>query len=199
MKTSYFLLLTVIVLVTAYSIFFEGCLRSDKINNKQADNSEFATIEVKIDTFYKTDTIFTSGQLTNSELSYVDSFFLPAASIDTAEILRKFYTSYTYSDSLIDSNIKINARLTVNRNRIDSFKLNYVFPMIKKETFINNDVVKTKYRSGFYIGAGFRSASTGKDAISPELLFISKKKSAVSIGYDLINKEYSARYYLKLF
>ena len=185
MKTSYFLLLTVIVLVTAYSIFFEGCLRSDKINNKQADN--------------KTDTIFTSGQLTNSELSYVDSFFLPAASIDTAEILRKFYTSYTYSDSLIDSNIKINARLTVNRNRIDSFKLNYVFPMIKKETFINNDVVKTKYRSGFYIGAGFRSASDGQDGISPELLFISKKKSAATIGYDLINKEYSARYYLKLF
>ena len=176
MKTSYFLLLTVIVLVTAYSIFFEGCLRSDKINNKQADNSEFATIEVKIDTFYKTDTIFTSGQLTNSELSYVDSFFLPAASIDTEEILRKFYTSYTYSDSLIDSNILINARLTVNRNRIDSFKLNYVFPMIKKETFINNDVVKTKYRSGFYIGAGFRSASNGQDGISPELLFISKKK-----------------------
>jgi hypothetical protein len=80
---------------------------------------------------------------------FTDSILIPA-NIDTALILRDYYTTFKYERSWEDSLIKINFDDFISRNRItNSTPLKY--ELLKPQTIITNNI--TNYTNYISIGA----------------------------------------------
>ena len=127
----------------------------------------------------------------------IDSVFIPVpATVDTAAIIRKFYTEFLYTDSTRDSNILIVNRYIIAENKVisDSTRYKLLKPQIEK-TITNTFVAPNKmYLSvGLQIGAGKTNF-----LFSPELLLTDKKRRCYGVGYDLVNKMYLGKIYIPL-
>jgi hypothetical protein len=132
-------------------------------------------IETRYDTIVDTITEYVPKWKTRTVR---DTQYFPS-DIDTNEILKDYFASYYYEDSIIrGDSVKIYIKDTITENKIKSRQINYslLHPVttIYKETLIN--------KNEFYVGIGMVGNQSGLYYIGPELLLRTKNKQAYGLG-----------------
>jgi len=108
-----------------------------------------------------------------------DSLIYVNETIDTAAILKDYYTAYAYDDVvMIDTLGYILIEDTIYKNRI---QYRAVSTYLKTPYIIRTNEVLT-YRSQFYVGLGMTGNLNSLDAITGNLLFVTKRQKAFSFG-----------------
>lgn len=136
--------------------------------------------------------------LASPEIKPGDSVLvLVPAIVDTMEILKKYFTRYSYTDTLQDSSVIIVAAFNVEKNKVDSFKLNYKLQQPSKEITITNKV-EAPAKAFFLIGATAGLNRNLLASFGPEALYITRRKRAYGLGYDILNKSINVSVYYPL-
>ncbi len=132
-------------------------------------------------------TIYIKGKAIHDSIPYV----VPTI-IDTASILKLFYTQYHYRDSICDTNlIGINTfDITENKLKAHSFTYKLLQPL--KQTTITNYIEK-KQKPVLLFGASANLQQKQIIGLSPECLYLSKKQMGFGLGYDVLNNSYSLK------
>lgn len=130
-----------------------------------------------------------------------DSVLIPIpVSVDTAQIIRDFYTRYTFNDSIKDTIIEIQSSIEVALNMVTKSNIKYKLLQPTKSTTVTIETVKeTKPKAALLLGAdiGFNKTRLISQ-VSPGIIFMTKKKYTYGLGYDMLNKTYQAKIYLPL-
>lgn len=153
--------------------------------------------EVIIDTIH--DTVVVHSVQYVPSISYIDtgSVKWQYNSIDTALILSDYFSKYYYQDTLLnDTNALFIISDTITQNRIvyRNPKLTIYPKFIKQTTYIKHVVPPTmKLLAGIGIGR-----SSKHFALSPSLMLITKKQTAYSLSYELLNRDIYFTMYWKL-
>jgi len=100
--------------------------------------------------------------------------------VDTAAILRNFFAIYTYSQSIVDTNIHAELFDTISQNKILGRKLTYRLIKPVKTIESTTITIQPNYR-GFYLG-GFIDGNKTSFGIGPKISF--NTKNNVQFGYD---------------
>lgn len=111
------------------------------------------------------------------------------ADVDTAAILKDYYSLYYYSDTLqIDTigNIVINDTVTQNKIVARTPKVSISIPTITKEITINNYINNRE----FYYGFGIQGTTNQMNFIGGDLLYRTKKKTAYGLSVG-INQDFA--------
>lgn len=143
------------------------------------------TSDTIIKNVYMTDTleIKTTGGIIH------DTTFLPIpVNVDTAAIIRDYFTQYVASDTLIDTNLYALIIDTISGNRITgrSFSYRWLKPTTTTTIINNTTIINSKAR--LYLGINF-SYINNNPGITPSLLFCPKEsKHGFSFGFDILNK-----------
>ena len=104
--------------------------------------------------------------------------------VDTAAILKDYYSLYYYSDTLeIDSigNIVINDTVTQNKIVSRTPKVSISIPTITKEITINNYINNRE----FYYGFGIQGTTNQMNFIGGDLMYRTKKKTAYGLSFGI--------------
>ena len=112
--------------------------------------------------------------------------------VDTAQILRNFFSIYIYDRYFHDPNINIYLTDSISQNRSIGHALKYEW--LKPQTITENKVTNIDYRRSLYIGAGTNS----KQDLSIKGLYAGKKM-AIEIGYSPATKIKEVGAYINLF
>ena len=98
--------------------------------------------------------------------------------IDTTEILKDYFASYAYFDTLSMDSVTILINDTISQNKIKNrsitYKMLYPTVTITKETILN--------KREFYVGLGAGGNVSQLSYVGVEILFRSKKKTALRLG-----------------
>lgn len=115
--------------------------------------------------------------------------------VDTAAILKDYYSRHYYVDTLADDSIAfIIIRDTVSRNRIISRQKQLMFyPSTIKETTIRKIPNNKKLYVGLSIGRNPKQF-----ALSPSILYTSRKDNAYAFSYDILNHDMYLSMYWKI-
>ena len=115
--------------------------------------------------------------------------------VDTTAILKDYYSKHYYIDTLANNSIAlIIIRDTVSRNRIISRQKQLTFyPRTIKETTIRKIPNKRKLFVGLAIGRNPKQF-----ALSPSILYTSRKDNAYAFSYDVLNHDIYLSMYWKL-
>lgn len=149
-----------------------------------------------------TDTIyeyrFQIDTILKHEVSYVpkysvvrDTVIIENRQIDTVEVVKEFFLTKVYVDTLSDSTFQIVLIDTIAENSIKS--RSYTAKVYEKTETITKTV--PSYPSYISVGAFLTTGET--PGISPVVLF-TKNKHTVGVGYDVLNKVFSVHYNYKL-
>lgn len=140
---------------------------------------------------------------TVTELKYLtDTFSIPTpgptvrettileipALVDTAAIIRDYFTQYVAADTLIDSNLYALIVDTISGNKITgrSFSYRWLKPTTINTIVNNTTIINSKVR--LYLGLHF-SYINNNPGITPSLLFAPKEsRHGFSFGFDVLNK-----------
>ena len=172
----------VIVLLIGYIFFLRECTPPTIVDHYKTDTVIYH------DTAYvpKLDTILVKDTL------YLDSIIrevIERERIDTVYLLREHFTHNFYTDTILnDTNGLIVINDTLYRNRVKS-RLNQIK--------LFNQVRDIKIRNKYFVGLGV-VGSTDRMGLSANFAVLTKKKKLYSIGYDVINKDISLRFYFTL-
>lgn len=104
--------------------------------------------------------------------------------VDTAAILKDYFTSYYYSDTIINDSLKIIINDTVYKNSISSRSVKYdiLYPIktitIKEEHFLN----QREFYIGPRVGMIYGGDNVGLSFVGIEGLFRSKKRTTVAVA-----------------
>lgn len=154
-------------------------------------------IVVLIDTIYDTVEVLSVQYV--PRISYIDtgSVVWRYHTIDTALILSDYFSKYYYQDTLLnDSNALIILVDSITQNRISYRKPQIrLYPRLIKQTTFVKQVSQPKTKLLVGIGIGRNSIHF---ALSPSLMLITKKQTAYSLSYDLINRDVYFTMYWKL-
>jgi len=109
----------------------------------------------------------------------IDTFIVSQGPIDTSEILKDYYSTYTYQDTIqIDTFGNIIVKDTITKNYILARKVqsNLEIPKITIENtvYINN--------REWYTGVGLVGSTNQISYIGAEILYRTKKRKAIGIG-----------------
>lgn len=109
----------------------------------------------------------------------IDTFIVSQGPIDTSEILKDYYSTYTYQDTIqIDTFGNIIVKDTITKNYILARKVqsNLEIPKITIENtvYINN--------REWYTGVGLVGGTNQISYIGAEILYRTKKRKAIGIG-----------------
>ena len=173
----------VIVLLIGYIFFLRECTTPKVITNHTVDTIVYndTAYVPKIDTFNQV----------HYDTVYIDSIILRTIEterIDTVYLLREHFTKNFYTDTILnDSKGLIVVNDTLYRNRIKS-RLNQI------KIFSH----KPKVSNHYYIGMGVIGSSDRMGLMAQGGL-LTKKRNLYTIGYDVINKDISLSFYIKLF
>lgn len=127
-----------------------------------------------------------------------DSIPYPVPShIGTLAILQKFFTEYTYRDTIQDTNLIALSTIHIAENKIKSHALSYKWLQPQKETIITNTVEKPS-KPVLLIGLNLNLTKNTMLGGGPELLFISKRQRVMGAGYDPFHQTYSIKAYLPI-
>ena len=172
MKNIQSILIVILVLII---LFMKMCTKPEIIDN--------STIE------YKDSLITFTNTVIKKEIQWkykrYDSLIYIKEDIDTAAILRDHFTKYAYDDVVeIDTLGYILIEDTIYKNRI---QYRSVSTYLKTPYIYATKEVLT-YSNQFYIGLGMTGNLRSLDAITGNLLFVTKRQKAFSIGAG-INKD----------
>jgi hypothetical protein len=117
--------------------------------------------------------------------------------VDTLAILKKFYTEYCYRDTVQDTNIIAVSEIEVFENKIRNHNLSYKLLRPEKTITITNTVEKP-FKPLLLVGVSISQDKQFSFGLGPQVLFISKRRQSVGLGYDVINKRLNANLYLPL-
>ena len=144
------------------------------------------------DTVYKVDTVRIES------ISYVPKYRTVYRTtnttervIDTVEVVKEFFEKRVYNDTLRDSLFTVYLVDTIFENKIIS--RSYSGQILSK----TETITKTVYPNPTYISAGAILTSGEKPGISP-MLYFTKNKHTVGLGYDVLNKGFTVSYQYKL-
>ncbi len=121
--------------------------------------------------------------------------------IDTQAVINNYYKRYTFNDSISDTNIIINSQVIVAKNIVEKSNIKYkLLQPITSTTVTIEKVKETKPRPILLAGAeiGFNKTRFISE-VSPGLIFITKKRQAFGVGYELLNQSYQAKVYLPIY
>jgi|2_EtaG_2_1085320.scaffolds.fasta_scaffold23848_4 hypothetical protein len=172
-----------ILILIGYIIFLRECTPARIVNHYTTDTIVYndTAYVPKLDTTY----------LTKVDTVYLDSIILKTIEterIDTVYLLREHFTKNFYTDTILnDSKGLIVVNDTLYRNRIKS-RLNQI------KIFSH----KPKVSNHYYIGMGVIGSSDRMGLMAQGGL-LTKKRNLYTIGYDVINKDISLSFYIKLF
>ena len=93
--------------------------------------------------------------------------------IDTAAILRDYFASYHYSDTVTLDSVKVIIKDTVSQNKIKSRSLEYEILYPTKTITITND--RYINRREYYAGFGIAGSTNGFEFIGFDFIFKTKK------------------------
>jgi len=115
--------------------------------------------------------------------------------VDTSAILQDYFSKHYYIDTLANDSIAlIIIRDTVSRNRIISRQKRLTFyPRTIKETTIRKIPNKRKLFVGLAIGRNPKQF-----ALSPSILYTSRKDNAYAFSYDVLNHDIYLSMYWKI-
>ncbi len=188
MKSAPWLIIIVLIVVI---IFQRECNPSIKYTDRNHN------IEVVIDTIYDTVEIHSIQYVPS--ISYIDtgSVVWKYHSIDTALILADYFTKYYYQDTLLnDTNALFIVSDTITQNRIVSrIPQLTIYPRLIKQTTFVKQVSQPNAKLFIGIGIGRNRAQF---ALAPSLMLITKKQTAYSLSYDLLNRDTYITMYWKL-
>lgn len=128
-----------------------------------------------------------------------DTLFVPGdtvlADVDTAAILKDYFSVYKYEWNKNTDTLNINLQTTVTKNQPISYKLNYKFniPFTTIENNIDNSVTYSKY---LYLGIDIPIKNF--NYIEVEALY-AFPKGYVGVGYEPEIKSFSAKAGVTLF
>lgn len=174
-----------IFFVLALNYCGKNKLNTDVIINKHIDSTIVYLKDTSTHT-HSTTNIYTNPIFTVN----------PSIPVDTAKILKMFYTKYLLVDSLVDSLVKIKITDTLFNNKITYRQYNYNF--IKPYQVIKSYTVTNTINNpnGFYVGA-FTGFNKQVNMFGANALYI-YKKNGFGCGYDFLNKNIQLNYLHKI-
>ena len=113
--------------------------------------------------------------------------------VDTLAILRKFFTEFTYIDTLQDSNVVVYSLVKVKGNQVTDSKLQYKKLRPDKTITITNNIEVRKACFGF--GGITGTQGTQITMLSVNGFFQAKNKQIYSLGYNLMDKSVNFGFY----
>lgn len=119
------------------------------------------------------------------------------ASIDTAAIISAYFQAHTYQDTITDSNLVAIHGFTIAQNQLKSYTFNYRL-LNPVQTIITTTLIAPPKPRDFFLGmnAGY-FINNQKIGIGPHV-FLTHKRRAYGLGYDLVNKNVQLNFLIKL-
>ena len=182
----------IIIIVLLAIIFLQR-----ECNTSTKDSGCNHSVEVVIDTIHDTVEIL-SVQYVPS-ISYIDtgSVLWKYHTIDTALILSDYFSKYYYQDTILNDTFG----LIILRDTITQNKISYrnphisIYPRLIKQTTLLKQVAPPKAK--LFLGLGLGRNLT-HFSLSPSLMLITKKETAYSLSYDLLNQDIYFTMYWKI-
>ena len=123
----------------------------------------------------------------------------PFQKVDTAFILQNYNTWYVYTDSVRNKELALSIIDTVTANKIIGRKLSY--KILRPDSIIKVETTKTitnkEVASGLFVGTQVGAVGSNM-LIAPHLLYVTKKKLAFSLGYELYQHTPTIGIYYKI-
>ena len=158
--------------------------------NNSVDKSDSTTV---INNYYDS----TIKHITVQNIYPVDSIPSPIPpNIDTMAIVKWYYTTYIYRDTIRDTSMVAMFNIKVKENRIDSLGFSYKWlkPYKTESTIkITKEENKIKLFAGVHAGASL----TGIKSFGPEVFLVTPKDHAYKINYNLLDQSIEAGTYWK--
>ena len=112
--------------------------------------------------------------------------------VDTAQILKNYFATYTYERYFHDKNINIflNDSISQNKSVGHSFK----YEWLKPQVVTNNEQIIKNYRRSLYTGAGLNTLKE----LSVQGLYAGPRL-ALGVGYAPVTKVTEVKAYINLF
>jgi len=181
----------IIIIVLLAIIFFQReCITT-------SDSDRIENVEVIYDTIHDTVEVAIVNYV--PKISYIDTgnTIWRYHTVDTALILLNYFSKNYYQDTiLVDSVCFIVLKDTITQNKI-TFRhpwISYYPRLIKKTTIINKD---DHSGPSLFLGLGL-GRNMKQFSLSPSLMFISRKQTAYSLSYDLLNQDVYFTMYWKI-
>jgi hypothetical protein len=117
--------------------------------------------------------------------------------VDTAEVIRAYFTAHYYEEMIEDTNLIVMIQDSVFNNNITWRNFSY---RLLRPTAIHNTTIskQPEVRNMYYLGVGTSvGVPGGSPALGPELLFLTKNKTAYRAAY-LFPGTISASVYFKI-
>ena len=184
----------VLIVVLVIIILFTRACSGDKNNQTIPDPIIITKTITKWDTL-KIDSLVYVPKWRTKVTTVHDTIL---ADIDTAEILKDYYSTYVYTDTLsLDSLGSIVISDTISKNSI-------LFRDVQSNIFIpTTTVTNTVYlnKREFFGGVSVGSTPTAIQNLNGELLFVNKKRQSYGVGVGINNSFtpiYTFRMYWKI-
>ena len=184
----------VLIVVLVIIILFTRACSGDKNNQTIPDPITITKTITKWDTL-KIDSLVYVPKWRTKVNTIHDTI---PANIDTAEILKDYYSTYVYIDTLsLDSLGSIVISDTISKNSI-------LFRDVQSNIFIPTTTVTNTvylYKREFFGGISVGSTPTAIQNLNGELLFVNKKRQSYGVGVGINNSFtpiYTFRMYWKI-
>jgi len=184
----------VLIVVLVIIILFTRACSGDKNNQTIPDPIIITKTITKWDTL-KIDSLVYVPKWRTKVTTVHDTIL---ADIDTAEILKDYYSTYVYTDTLsLDSLGSIVISDTISKNSI-------LFRDVQSNIFIPTTTVTNTvylYKREFFGGISVGSTPTAIQNLNGELLFVNKKRQSYGVGVGINNSFtpiYTFRMYWKI-
>ena len=184
----------VLIVVLVIIILFTRACSGDKNNQTIPDPITITKTITKWDTL-KIDSLVYVPKWRTKVTTVHDTIL---ADIDTAEILKDYYSTYVYTDTLsLDSLGSIVISDTISKNSI-------LFRDVQPNIFIPTTTVTNTvylYKREFFGGISVGSTPTAIQNLNGELLFVNKKRQSYGVGVGINNSFtpiYTFRMYWKI-
>lgn len=118
-----------------------------------------------------------------------DTITVPVpADVDTAAILRLFFTKYYYSQTIEDTNLRAVIRDTIHQNKIFSREFTYQWLRPVK---VEQTIIAPADKKAFKVYAGFNLSGSkdGFTGVGPSLILKTKKDNVYFLGNNLLEKQ----------
>lgn len=181
------LLILILILIV---LFLRFCSTTNPPLLPNPDPPVVVRIETKWDTITRIVPIYTPKWETKTE--YRDTTIYK--DVDTSEILKDYFATYIYFDTLYNDSITIRIKDSISQNKIKNRIIEYdlLYPTI---TITRDSIVR---RRGFYAGVGVGGTRNEFNYIGGEILYVNKKKLALGIGVG-VNQEFQPTFIGKLY
>jgi hypothetical protein len=183
MKSLFKNLQTLLIIVLAIIIILlrncKGKVEIPEPEIKIVETTVIDTLEVEVPTYIP--------KWTERKLPPDTVYINVDTAADTAAVLMKYFTEYTYKDTIDHDTVKIFINDKVTKNRIVSRDLSY--KILYPTTTITKTITEKINEREFYIGPKVYSTMNQLQYVGIESVFRTKKRTALSVGVG-VNEDF---------